>query len=169
MFFSATLDGEVAELARAYTHNPSRFDGELPGHLERGETEHRFVGVTADNKVETLVEMLGHDDGLTLVFVRTKRGADRLVQRLRRHEIRAVAMHGDMTQGARERAPCAIRWPARSRRSSRPMSPPAGSISRTSAHVINFVPPPTITGYTPPDRANGASRPRRDWHTLVLP
>jgi ATP-dependent RNA helicase RhlE len=82
MFFSATLDGEVAQLARAYTDSPSRFDAQLPSHLERGETEHRFVGVTADTKVDTLVEMLGHDDGLTLVFVRTKRGADRLVQRL---------------------------------------------------------------------------------------
>ena len=34
MFVSATLDGEVAELARAYTHNPSRFDAKLPGQLE---------------------------------------------------------------------------------------------------------------------------------------
>jgi ATP-dependent RNA helicase RhlE len=104
MFFSATLDGEVAELARAYTHNPSRFQAQLPTHLEQGETDHRFVGVTADTKVETLVDLLRHDDGLTLVFVRTKRGADRLVQKLARHEVKAVAMHGDMNQRARERA-----------------------------------------------------------------
>jgi superfamily II DNA/RNA helicase len=104
MFFSATLDGEVAELARAYTNHPSRFDADLPAHLERGETEHRFVGVTADTKVETLVEMLGQERGLALVFVRTKRGADRLVQKLRRHGVAALAMHGDMSQQARERA-----------------------------------------------------------------
>ncbi|MCW2987587.1 MAG: box helicase domain protein, partial [Solirubrobacterales bacterium] len=40
----------------------------------------------------------------TLVFVRTKRGADRLVKRLRSREVEAVAMHGDKTQGQRERA-----------------------------------------------------------------
>ncbi len=38
------------------------------------------------------------------MFVRTKRGADRLVQKLDRHGVKAVAMHGDMTQGRRERA-----------------------------------------------------------------
>src|SRR4029450_9419652 len=102
MFFSATLDGEVAELAWEYTQNPRRFDAELPSHLELGEAGRRFVGVTSENKVETLVDLLGHDDGLTLVFVRTKRGADRLVKRLAHHDVKAVAMHGDMGQGARE-------------------------------------------------------------------
>ena len=42
--------------------------------------------------------------GRTLVFVRTKRGADRLVKRLRSRELEAVAMHGDKSQGQRERA-----------------------------------------------------------------
>src|SRR5438046_4285025 len=83
MFFSATLDGEVGRLAGAYTSSPSRFDLE-PSANEPGEIEHRFVAVTSDTKVETLVEHLRGSDGLTLVFVRTKRGADRLVQRLDR-------------------------------------------------------------------------------------
>ena len=168
MFFSATLDGEVAELARAYTHNPSRFDGELPGHLERGETDHRFIGVTADNKVETLVEMLGHDDGLTLVFVRTKRGADRLVQKLRRHEIKAVAMHGDMTQGARERALAQFV-------AGRILTLVATDVAARGldldniTHVINFDPPADNTGYT--HRIGRTARAGRDGTgiTLVLP
>jgi ATP-dependent RNA helicase RhlE len=42
--------------------------------------------------------------GLTLVFVRTKRGADRLVKRLGRHDVEAVAMHGDKSQSQREKA-----------------------------------------------------------------
>src|SRR6187455_2433900 len=104
MFFSATLDGEVGELARSYTFNPSRYDAELPAHLESGETEHRFVPVTPENKVETLVGLLKEERGLALVFTRTKRGADRLVQKLKRHDVVAVAMHGDMNQRARERA-----------------------------------------------------------------
>ena len=50
-----------------------------------GEIDHHFVAVTADTKVETLVEHIRSSEGLTLVFVRTKRGADRLVQQLWRH------------------------------------------------------------------------------------
>ena len=104
MFFSATLDGPVGELARNYTNSPSRFEAALAEEQEPGEIEHRFVPVTADTKVETLVKHINSSDGLTLVFVRTKRGADKLVQKLARHDVRAVAMHGDMSQGARERA-----------------------------------------------------------------
>ncbi|HJW66302.1 MAG TPA: DEAD/DEAH box helicase, partial [Gaiellaceae bacterium] len=103
MFFSATLDGPVGELARAYTNSPSRIEGSLPSSRQPGEIEHRFVPVTAETKVETLVEHI-REPGSTLVFVRTKRGADRLVQKLSRHGVAAVAMHGDMSQNARERA-----------------------------------------------------------------
>ncbi|MEN3313572.1 MAG: ATP-dependent helicase RhlE [Actinomycetota bacterium] len=104
MFFSATLDGPVGELARNYTNSPSRFEAALAEEQEPGEIEHQFVPVTADTKVETLVKQINSSEGLTLVFVRTKRGADKLVQKLARHDVRAVAMHGDMSQGARERA-----------------------------------------------------------------
>ena len=103
MFFSATLDGHVGELARAYTNSPSHIEGELSTTQQPGEIEHHFVSVTSDTKVETLVEHI-RSSGSTLVFVRTKRGADRLVQKLKRHDVRAVAMHGDMSQNARERA-----------------------------------------------------------------
>ena len=168
MLFSATLDGEVAELARAYTDNPSRFDAELPCHLERGETEHRFVGVTDRNKVETLVDLLAHDDGLTLVFVRTKRGADRLVRRLAAHGVKAAAMHGDMNQRMRERALAAFE---------------AGKVATLVAtdvaargldldeitHVINYDPPADSKGYV--HRIGRTARAGRDGTgiTLVLP
>ena len=104
MFFSATLDGPVGELARDYTNSPSRFEAALAEEQEPGEIEHEFVSVTADSKVETLVKHINSSNGLTLVFVRTKRGADKLVQKLTRQNVSAVAMHGDMSQGARERA-----------------------------------------------------------------
>ena len=104
MFFSATLDGPVGELARNYTNSPSRFEAALAEEQEPGEIEHEFVSVTADSKVETLVNHINSSSGLTLVFVRTKRGADKLVQKLTRQDVSAVAMHGDMSQGARERA-----------------------------------------------------------------
>jgi ATP-dependent RNA helicase RhlE len=168
MFFSATLDGEVAELARAYTDSPSLFDAQLPSHLERGETEHRFVGVTADSKVETLVEMLGHDDGLTLVFVRTKRGADRLVQKLARHDVKAVAMHGDMNQRARERA-------LERFESGKVATLVATDVAARGldldhiTHVINFDPPADNKGYI--HRVGRTARAGRDGTgiTLVLP
>jgi ATP-dependent RNA helicase DeaD/ATP-dependent RNA helicase RhlE len=56
-------------------------------------------------KLDHLVEQLAEDDaGRSLVFVRTKRGADRLVKRLRSRNVEAVAMHGDKSQRQRERA-----------------------------------------------------------------
>ena len=99
MFFSATLDGQVGELARAYTTESVALRGRAAIDLQQGEIDHQFMPVTADNKVETLAELLAQERGLALVFVRTKRGADRLVQKLARQDVSAVAMHGDMSQG----------------------------------------------------------------------
>src|ERR687891_644478 len=146
MFFSATLDGEVGELARAYTSSPSRFEGHLPTEREAGEIAHRFVAVRPDTKVETLVEHVRTADGLTLVFVRTKRGADRLVKKLRFHQVDAVAMHGDMTQGARQRAL------ARFESGKVPVLVATDVASRgldidDIAHVVNFDPPEEDKGY----------------------
>jgi superfamily II DNA/RNA helicase len=168
MFFSATLDGEVAKLARAYTDSPRRFDAQLPSHLERGETDHRFVGVTADTKVETLVEMLGHDDGLTLVFVRTKRGADRLVQRLARHDVKAVALHGDMNQRARERALERFDSGKVSTLVATDVAARGLDLDHIT-HVINFDPPADNKGYV--HRVGRTARAGRDGTgiTLVLP
>ncbi len=103
MFFSATLDGAVGELAREYTNSPSRFAADR-GAIEDGEITHRFVAVAHDTKVESLVEHIRAAAGKTLVFVRTKRGADRLARKLGTHDVRAVAMHGDLSQPQRQRA-----------------------------------------------------------------
>jgi superfamily II DNA/RNA helicase len=103
MFFSATLDGEIGELARLYTTDPARFDARPPRE-DPSDIEHRFVSVTHEGKVDALIAEVEQADGLTLVFVRTKRGADRLVSRLLRKQVSAAALHGDMPQRARERA-----------------------------------------------------------------
>jgi ATP-dependent RNA helicase RhlE len=104
MLFSATLQGEVGGVAKAYTSNPRRHEHAHPAE-RRGDVEHRFVSVTHEGKVARLVtELRQPDRGLTLVFVRTKRGADRLVKRLASSRVQAVAMHGDKSQGQRERA-----------------------------------------------------------------
>jgi superfamily II DNA/RNA helicase len=104
MLFSATLDGEVADLARAFTDDPVRVEAERPQGARPEEVEHHFVAVTSENKLERLVEELDGERDLALVFVRTKRGADRLARRLGGENVAAAALHGDMSQGARERA-----------------------------------------------------------------
>ncbi|HEX9123398.1 MAG TPA: DEAD/DEAH box helicase [Actinomycetota bacterium] len=103
MFFSATLDGAVSKIAAAYTRDPARHEVEAQTRTVE-QVEHRFVPVSAQGKVEALIELLEKDRDLTLVFVRTKRGADRLVSKLKAKGIRAEAMHGDMTQPSRQRA-----------------------------------------------------------------
>jgi superfamily II DNA/RNA helicase len=104
LLFSATLDGEVGRLARAYTKRPCRHEHKATDEQQR-DIEHRFVAVEHADKLARLVELVqadGVDRGL--VFVRTKRGADRLVKRLRSRGVGAVGMHGDKTQGQREKA-----------------------------------------------------------------
>jgi superfamily II DNA/RNA helicase len=168
MFFSATLDGDVGELARAYTFNPSRYDAELPAHLESGETEHRFVSVTPENKVETLVGLLKEERGLALVFTRTKRGADRLVQKLKRHDVVAVAMHGDMNQRARERALSRFEEGKVSTLVATDVAARGLDLDDIT-HVINFDPPADDKGYV--HRVGRTGRAGRDGTgiTLVLP
>jgi ATP-dependent RNA helicase RhlE len=105
MLFSATLDGAVADLARRYTSNAVRYTAEAPIESKRGEIEHEFVSVTLDGKLDSLVQHLGGDRGLALVFVRTKHGADKLARKLtRQHNVPTVVMHGNMSQNARERS-----------------------------------------------------------------
>jgi ATP-dependent RNA helicase RhlE len=62
------------------------------------------MAVEHEHKLSALIAELRREDGLTLVFVRTRRGADRLVKRLGREGVEAVAMHGDKSQRQREQA-----------------------------------------------------------------
>jgi ATP-dependent RNA helicase RhlE len=104
MLFSATLEGAVAELAASYASDVSRFSATAPSEREQGRVEHTFVPVTVESKLDRLIAQLDSGGGRTLVFVRTKRGADKLVQKLGRADVRAVAMHGNLSQNQRERA-----------------------------------------------------------------
>jgi superfamily II DNA/RNA helicase len=103
MLFSATLDGEVGRLAQRYTSDPILHEIiELRPVID--EAEHRFISVAREEKTNVLARELAGDRGMTLIFVRTKRGADRLAQRLKEQGFGAQALHGDMSQSARERA-----------------------------------------------------------------
>jgi ATP-dependent RNA helicase RhlE len=105
LFFSATLEGATGRIAAAYTRDARRHT-QAPRTSEKADIEHRFLHVDSQSaKLDHLVAQLRHaDSGRTLVFVRTKRSADRLAKRLRNHDVDAVAMHGDKSQGQRERA-----------------------------------------------------------------
>jgi superfamily II DNA/RNA helicase len=104
MLFSATLDGEVGRLAARFIEHPVRHEvaGEA-GPLVT-EADHRFVAVDHHGKSRALVRELAAERGLTLVFVRTKRGVDRLARSLKAEGFHVGALHGGMAQGARERA-----------------------------------------------------------------
>jgi superfamily II DNA/RNA helicase len=169
MFFSATLDGEVGELARRYTHFPARFEGELPKERRSGEVDHRFVPVTAETKVPTLVDLLREEDrGLALVFVRTKAGADRLVEKLRRHDVDAVAIHGDKGQAQRERA--LSRFDAGKVRTlvATDVAARGLDVDRVT-HVINYDPPEDPDAYTHRVGRTGRAGRGGVGITLVLP
>ena len=104
LFFSATLEGQAGRIAQRYTRDARRHEY-APPVSRRSEVEHRFVAVEHAHKLQQLVrELRSGDGGRTLVFVRTKRGANRLVKRLRAQSVDAVAMHGNKSQGQRERA-----------------------------------------------------------------
>ena len=103
VFFSATLDGEAGRVAARYTRDARRHEHAPP--QRRARIDHRFVAAERDDRLDALVrELRTGDRGLALVFVRTKRGADRLVKRLGREGVDAVAMHGDKSQAQREKA-----------------------------------------------------------------
>jgi superfamily II DNA/RNA helicase len=168
MLFSATLDGEVGALARSYTLNPSRFAAEQPLQHSDGEVEHRFVAVTAADKVNHLVELLGAEPGLSLVFTRTKRGADRLVHKLRGHGVEATAMHGDMTQRARERA--LERFRSGQVRTLVATDVAARGLDLEAiAHVVNYDPPEDTKGYVHRVGRTGRAGRAGQGTTLVLP
>jgi superfamily II DNA/RNA helicase len=103
LFFSATLDGEAGRIAAEYTRDAVTRH-HTPPPIEAPQVEHRFIPTVHEHKLAALVEQLREERGLTLVFVRTKRGADRLVKRLGREGIDAAAMHGDKSQSQREKA-----------------------------------------------------------------
>jgi len=104
LFFSATLDGEVGRVAHAYT-TAARSHEHRAAPEQRHDVEHRFLAMAHDAKLDRLVGELEREETVrALVFVRTKRGADRLVKRLKGRDVHAAAMHGDKSQGQREKA-----------------------------------------------------------------
>ena len=102
MLFSATLDGAIKRLVDRYMHDPVFHEVESDEPTVE-EMDHRFLYVHQMDRIKVAAAITRGVDR-TLVFVRTKRGADRLVSQLRKEGVRAGAIHGDLRQGAREKA-----------------------------------------------------------------
>jgi superfamily II DNA/RNA helicase len=102
LLFSATIGREVEAIIRSYQHDPVRINIEA-AEDEKGDVTHHFWKVDRSERV-TLTAKLVAEHGQAFVFCRTKRGADRVVRQLQAQGVRAVPMHGDRTQGQRERA-----------------------------------------------------------------
>ena len=107
LLFSATLDGPVGKLIRDYQRNPVHHDVK-PTDTDRGVVHHHFWRVENRDRIAVTAETVSAR-GPAIVFCRTKRGADRLSDRLARSGLKSAAIHGDRSQGQRERALAAFR------------------------------------------------------------
>jgi superfamily II DNA/RNA helicase len=102
LLFSATLDREVDVLVRRYMHDPVLHEV-VAEEQDVEEMLHRFLKVHELDRIKVLAA-IASGVTRTMVFVRTKRGADRLVSQLKREGVVAAAIHGDLRQSAREKA-----------------------------------------------------------------
>jgi superfamily II DNA/RNA helicase len=104
LFFSATLDGVAGDLSRRYTSRAIVHEQGAARRDEQALVQHRFVAIRDEHRLEALIAELESDRDRAIVFVRTKRGADRLVKRLGARGLQAVAIHGNRSQAQRDSA-----------------------------------------------------------------
>ncbi|MEM7242287.1 MAG: DEAD/DEAH box helicase [Pseudomonadota bacterium] len=104
MLFSATMPKLMEELSRSYLRNPKKVQVSPPGKAA-DKIRQSVHFLTQDEKLDRLTEILSQDlAALSLVFGRTKRGVNRLCESLVKRGFNAVAIHGNKSQGQRDRA-----------------------------------------------------------------
>jgi superfamily II DNA/RNA helicase len=168
MFFSATLDGEAGRVAQLYTRNAAVYEHGPAQRRASVDVEHRFVETSHEHRVEALLGELRRDRGLTLVFVRTKHGADRLVKRLGARGVAAVAMHGNKSQRQRERALAQFESGAIDTLVATDVAARGIDVAGIS-HVINFDPPADSETYVHRIGRTGRAGAKGIGITLVAP
>ena len=102
LLFSATLDGAVAVLSRDYQRDPVRHETGTV-EPETSNARHHFWLVQHNDRVQHTADVVDAS-GRSIVFTRTRRGADRLAKQLKNINVSAVAMHGGRSQQQRNRA-----------------------------------------------------------------
>ncbi len=101
LLFSATLDGEVDKLVKRYLRSPVTHSTAPPSAAVTTMSHHLLYVHKADKRA--VVAEIASRDGLTILFVRTKHGADRLAKQLRASGVAAGALHGGKAQNNRTR------------------------------------------------------------------
>ena len=102
MLFSATLDGAVDTVVKRHLTDPV-FHEVFEPEVTVSEMGHVFMAVHKMNRVQVASRIIGQASK-TLLFTRTKRGADQLERELRSEGVKAAAIHGDLRQTQREKA-----------------------------------------------------------------
>jgi superfamily II DNA/RNA helicase len=102
VLFSATLDGDVGVITRSYQKDAVRL--EVPGpESDAMDAEHRFETVHTSDRLARAAEVI-HAEGPTIVFCRTRHGADKIAKRLGAAGVEAAPIHGGLSQNQRDRA-----------------------------------------------------------------
>jgi len=102
MLFSATLDGQVGNLVRRYMKDPEEVSIDAPTDTV-GTMHHLFLAIHKMDK-DKVIAAIVESTGKTVVFCDTKRLCDRVTENLQDLGVNAAAIHGDLTQAAREKA-----------------------------------------------------------------
>jgi ATP-dependent RNA helicase RhlE len=109
LFFSATMPGEIGKLAGELLKDPVQVSV-APQATTVERIDQRVLFIEAQRKRPLLAELFADSSfSRTIVFTRTKRGADRVAKYLNAAGIEAASIHGDKTQGQRERALAAFK------------------------------------------------------------
>ncbi len=112
MLFSATMPGPIMALARRFMTQPTHIRAHDPGDESRTKADIKQVVYRAHqlDKIEVMARVLqARGRGLSIIFMRTKRQADRVAGDLADRGFAAAPLHGDLGQGAREQALRAFR------------------------------------------------------------
>src|SRR5690625_4313491 len=107
MLFSATMPGPILALARRFMVRPTHIRAQDPSDPSRTKADIKQVVYRAHqlDKIEVMARVLqARGRGLTIIFMRTKRQADRVAGDLADRGFAAAPLHGDLGQGAREQA-----------------------------------------------------------------
>jgi len=102
LMFSATFSADIRKLAKTICHNPIEIDVAPRNSTVKLISQNLYL-VEKHNKSDLLAQLLGATTDQTLVFSRTKHGANNLAKRLKRDNISAEAIHGNKTQAQRTR------------------------------------------------------------------
>lgn len=100
LMFSATIPDGIMRLSGKYLTNPERVSMGATNTLARN-IKQEVIRIEQDQKYKELVSQLYDRQGSVIIFVKTKHGADRMAQNLRRDAFEADALHGDLRQGKR--------------------------------------------------------------------